>query len=767
MNEVLNNEMEEDQRKEKEEIDLGNNSKNKKKIEKQLDNNTVIRAKNYLGLIMNSLKKIFELNSWDFKNYENLTHKENYRIKEIYKEILKNLRETHVELFKNNIQLYKNDTPLIVKIIKATPLALRNKSDYNSFNDIYQAVTNSISTPTKTFREAIRLLNPKFEIKPKRISNYLEGIVDHLKNKYQNTPWKFENYNLNTQTEREKKLIKTSLKEILDVLRRKHPNKFLKQRRLHKTDYLFLSRVIMAAPLIIDKKNDSINSVREIFKIVYEKEKNDINPTQPFHKAVRQFFKDFESSKFKKWDYENIVKKGEFTLKEEFFLKNHGININNLESKWGWVDLRPELVPRYFRYVVFPQFEKNPRVIDIDEKMGQAFRQAVSRKLGKTLWDIQYLAGLSSKYNKTKINNFFSDKNSLESHLIKNLCHILNFSISDIGKNVFTLGNTLRSTLIDMELTSKRGSYIGFKDETVEKINDFINNLPNGDEIDDDFHKIIIKRKNNAIETFNRYLDLQALYRKSQTTKGYDYLGFNWNRENYKNIKDCSIKSKLDLIFQNNEKRDFPLNILLIDNPRCSRFYIRGSLKNPISSKELNILSNKLISSRKIIKNSGLGINLIKYVEKLERISQNSKDMLNLDGSIKHEPLLSYILNKEKYAIAKEIFIWKPIQNNKNASFLTGHIDILLIKDNKICVVDYKPDEKNLLRSIPQIASYGLILSEILDLEVNKIRCISFNRNEAWEYCPSILLDNINKVAESLKKNHPTLNLEWMEYFNK
>jgi hypothetical protein len=65
--------------------------------------------------------------------------------------------------------------------------------------------------------------------------------------------------------------------------------------------------------------------------------------------------------------------------------------------------------------------------------------------------------------------------------------------------------------------------------------------------------------------------------------------------------------------------------------------------------------------------------------------------------------------------------------------------------DNSIIVADYKP-ENHFLRSLPQVATYGLFIKKMLKLE--KIRCISFSKDKLWLYDPEIIKKQIPYYIE-------------------
>jgi len=216
---------------------------------------------------------------------------------------------------------------------------------------------------------------------------------------------------------------------------------------------------------------------------------------------------------------------------------------------------------------------------------------------------------------------------------------------------------------------------------------------------------------------------------------------FNWNIRNYlekMNQLDTNREElkKLGTYLKHiYEGSVVPNDIFNTKNiPRVSQFKIRG-LKNAF----LNSLSKKLIRAGKIKKYDS-NSKFPRYVQKVYE-SYNKNQITRKPG---HDSVLKNILIKDKDSIAIEVPIWNKINN----SYITGHIDLIQIKDHVIKIIDYKP-EGNFLFSLPQVATYGFLVKKALKLK--HLKCLSFNNEEVWEYDPNILLTDIKQYLISHK----------------
>lgn len=213
---------------------------------------------------------------------------------------------------------------------------------------------------------------------------------------------------------------------------------------------------------------------------------------------------------------------------------------------------------------------------------------------------------------------------------------------------------------------------------------------------------------------------------------------FNWNLKNHKQKLDLSNSNRDDLIrlgtyLKTIYQGSIPNNLFNKKFvTRISQFKIKG-LKNGF----LRSFSKNLIRSGKITR--------LDKDTKLPTYAQKVYDIYHRNQFNKkpgHDPILKNILINDKDSIAIEVPIWEE-SNNKD---LTGHIDLIQIQNNIIKVIDYKP-EGNFMFSMPQVAAYGFLLKK--NLNIKNLKCMTFNKAEAWEYDPNILLEDINNYLIS------------------
>lgn len=191
------------------------------------------------------------------------------------------------------------------------------------------------------------------------------------------------------------------------------------------------------------------------------------------------------------------------------------------------------------------------------------------------------------------------------------------------------------------------------------------------------------------------------------------------------------------------ENHSFPENLFQnMKIPRISRFHLRNSpFTNAWKTLSQRLMNDKLIT---IPPNSP-------HTLRAQTIQTNYAKT-----GIKEKPPHSTILRNFLLQDTKTIAIEIPIWDAKIP--LTGHIDLLQICDAGLIVADYKP-ENHFIVSLPQIATYGLLLRQLFQVPV---KCISFSIEQAWEYSPSLLAE---KIIPFMERNNRSLN--WFPFVKK
>ncbi|MFX1323937.1 MAG: hypothetical protein ACFE8N_03200 [Promethearchaeota archaeon] len=213
---------------------------------------------------------------------------------------------------------------------------------------------------------------------------------------------------------------------------------------------------------------------------------------------------------------------------------------------------------------------------------------------------------------------------------------------------------------------------------------------------------------------------------------------FNWNKNHHKEkysqlTTNRQELNKLKEHFKKIYEGAIPNNLFNTPSlPRISQFRIKG-----IKTAFIRSFSKTLIRSGEIQYLDST----TKFPQYVQKVIDNYRAN-NISGDPGHEPILKNILIKDKDSIAIEVPIW----NEMRGKTITGHIDLLQVENDTVKVIDYKP-EGNFLLSLPQVAMYGYLVK--IKLNIKKLKCISFNKEEAWEFDPQILLFDIRDYLMS------------------
>jgi hypothetical protein len=215
---------------------------------------------------------------------------------------------------------------------------------------------------------------------------------------------------------------------------------------------------------------------------------------------------------------------------------------------------------------------------------------------------------------------------------------------------------------------------------------------------------------------------------------------FNWDNTHLP--KDSVGVEKLRTYFSRIEAKEIPEELFQSKKvPRISQF----RLNTRPFARAWDILSQHLINDGLIIQDPASP-----YVTRVKTIFLNYASV-GINETPKHSTILKNFLIKDARSIAIEVPLW---ENNLP---ITGHADLIQFHEG-IIVADYKP-ENHFLISLPQVATYGVLLAKQFQLPV---KCISFSNKNAWEYSPNILMERIIPFME--RNNRP---LDWFQIVKK
>ena len=119
----------------------------------------------------------------------------------------------------------------------------------------------------------------------------------------------------------------------------------------------------------------------------------------------------------------------------------------------------------------------------------------------------------------------------------------------------------------------------------------------------------------------------------------------------------------------------------------------------------------------------------------------------------RHTKLQRFMLANDSTTIAVEVPVWltqddiAALEKQRGIRLLsadaegsiTGHIDLLQVRNGAVHILDYKPDART-NKPIAQLTIYALALAQLTGLNLFDIKCAWFNENEYCEFFPRTLL---------------------------
>lgn len=202
--------------------------------------------------------------------------------------------------------------------------------------------------------------------------------------------------------------------------------------------------------------------------------------------------------------------------------------------------------------------------------------------------------------------------------------------------------------------------------------------------------------------------------------------------ENWKHQKLKHIKSFLDLV-----SVECPHNIFMKSTKRASEY------KNCFDLDEV-----------KITDKSNTAGEITNFV--MQAVANNK---------LRHEILQEFMLANDSVTVAVEVPVllsqedilhfqnelgWKVSIELGEEDVITGHIDIVQIRNGAIHILDYKPSAKK-VKPVEQLTLYALALSRLTSLRLFYFKCAWFDENDYFEFYPLHVVMKKKKKKQCVK----------------
>lgn len=118
------------------------------------------------------------------------------------------------------------------------------------------------------------------------------------------------------------------------------------------------------------------------------------------------------------------------------------------------------------------------------------------------------------------------------------------------------------------------------------------------------------------------------------------------------------------------------------------------------------------------------------------------------DNKLRHDTLQKFMLANDSVTVATELPVYFdkddlahlqrelkfeiPLEIN---DYITGHIDILQVRNGSIHILDYKPNARK-VNAVAQLTLYALMLSRLTGLRLYEFKCAWFDQEVYYEFFP-------------------------------
>jgi ATP-dependent exoDNAse (exonuclease V) beta subunit len=155
----------------------------------------------------------------------------------------------------------------------------------------------------------------------------------------------------------------------------------------------------------------------------------------------------------------------------------------------------------------------------------------------------------------------------------------------------------------------------------------------------------------------------------------------------------------------------------------------------------LNNPMDHLFQSKKVLRVSELAntLNIPKPVIRTVKDSPASRmtDLaleLAKTKSERHQKVEEFFLVIDSATVAVEVPVYLTEKESGFKKPLTGHIDLIQVRNNRIHIMDYKPDESG--NVINQLQLYTKCLKR--RIKIPNITCAYFDENGYYQFTPSL-----------------------------
>ena len=212
-------------------------------------------------------------------------------------------------------------------------------------------------------------------------------------------------------------------------------------------------------------------------------------------------------------------------------------------------------------------------------------------------------------------------------------------------------------------------------------------------------------------------------------------------------------KAKLVLLFEDEKYNNSFSNLQRLEQPVKEYLERIKSDKFPHHVFNQNKDAREQLESRRpLSRSSQTKFDVLPFLKQSKQNAANNLAGLALhlarSNRERHSAIQNFMLTNDSCSIAIEVPVYltqDDIQYFKSKGFvldfnnlhtpITGHIDILQIRNGMIHILDYKP-EANKINAVNQLVIYALALASRTKLAVKDFKCAWFDENYYYEFFP-------------------------------